>query len=444
MCVAFFLGLFPAVSETFVLYQITGLIDLGHEVHIYAERPPDDGAPLHEAVKSYRLLERTTYLNRGMPVETGSWAMPIRPLLGKTWLPGAEKPISNAARVLGAVPVFFNCFAKSPRLALNVVSRRHYGEQAACLASLYNLRTLAAVRERYDVIHAHFGPVGNNFRFTRALWKTPLLVTFHGYDFCVVPRECRADVYDELFRVADAITVNSDYTRKRVAELGCPPDRIHNLHVGLHPEQFPFRERVRRRGEPVRVLSVGRLVEKKGIEYAIRAVACAREKYQDLRFDIIGDGPLRAALEKLVDELALRQNVFLHGAKDNQFIQQEMAGAHIFMLPSVTASNGDQEGTPVSLMEAQSAGLPVLSTLHSGIPEVVLQNESGFLLPERDVAGLAEKLVFLIENPDICLNMGRRGRQHVEAEFDLRKLNRDLAGIYESTVARFRRGSSAS
>lgn len=441
MRIAFFLGLFPAVSETFVLHQVTGLIDLGHEVHVYAERAPEDGAPTHETVKSYRLLERTTYLNERMPVETGYWAMPIWPLTGKTWLPGADKPISNAARALRAIPVFLRCLATSPRLALSVVNRRRYGEQAACLASLYNLHTLAAESRRYDVLHAHFGPVGNNFRFARALWKAPLVVTFHGYDFCVVPRERGADVYHELFRVVDVVTVNAAYTRDRVAELGCLRERIHNLHVGLNPEQFAFRERVRRPGEPVRVLSVGRLVEKKGVEYAIRAVAQARAKFPNLRYDIIGDGPLRADLEKLVDELDLRQNVFLHGAKDAQAIQQFMADAHIFTLPSVTAANGDQEGTPVSLMEAQSAGLPVLSTLHSGIPEVVLQNESGFLLPERDVAGLAGKLIFLIENPDVCASMGRRGRQHVEAEFDLRKLNRDLVGIYEQTIVRFRHHS---
>ena len=443
MRIAFFLGLFPVVSETFVLQQITGLIDLGHEVHIYAERAPEDSTPMHEAVKSYRLLERTTYLNRRMPVETGYWGMPIWPLTGKTWLPGAESPISNASRALESLPVFLRCFITSPRLALSVVSVRHYGEHAASLASLYNLHTLAAERQRYDVLHAHFGPVGNNFRFTRALWKTPLVVTFHGYDFCVVPRERGADVYHELFRVADVVTVNSDYTRERVAELGCPRDRIHNLHVGLDLEQFPFRERVRRPGEPVRVLTVGRLVEKKGIEYAIRAVAGAREMFNNLRYDIIGDGPLRAVLQKLTDELSLRQNVFLHGAKDAQAIQKFMADAHIFMLPSVTAANGDQEGTPVSLMEAQSAGLPVLSTLHSGIPEVVRQNESGFLLPERDVAGLARKLISLIDNPDVCARMGRCGREHVEAEFDLRKLNRDLGGIYECTIARFRHNSLA-
>src|SRR5207248_73103 len=133
----------------------------------------------------------------------------------------------------------------------------------------------------------------------------------------------------------------------------------------------------------------------------------------------------------------LQSNVFLHGAKDSEFVRQRMAAAHAFVLPSVTAEDGDQEGTPVSLMEAQASGLPVLSTRHSGIPEVVRDGETGFLLPERDVAALAEKTLFLIEHPEICLRMGARGREHVEAQFDIRKLNRDLAGLYEQTMARF-------
>jgi colanic acid/amylovoran biosynthesis glycosyltransferase len=439
--IAMFVGAFPEISETFILHQITGLLDLGHEVDIYSETRSEIREQMHSEIVKYRLLERTIYMD--LPPETGLWELPVWPITGETWPPGDECPIPNWRRVWRALPHLARCLAKSPRLTQQALSHNEYGYQAVSLSALYRLAKLSSVSKHYDVVHAHFGPVGNTFRFTRALWKTPLVVTFHGYDFCVVPRARGTDVYHKLFRVADGVTVNCDYTRERVAGLGCPRERIHNLHVGLHPEQFPFRKRVRQSGEPVRVLSVGRLVEKKGIEYAIRAVASAREKSPNLRYDIVGDGPLRTALEKLIDELGLRQNVFLHGAKNNQFIQQQMAEAHIFMLSSVTAANGDQEGTPVSIMEAQASGLPVLSTFHSGIPEVVIDGESGFLLPERDVAALAEKLGFLIEHPEVCRKMGARGRRHVEAEYDLRKLNRDLVDIYEQTLTRFRRRDGA-
>jgi colanic acid/amylovoran biosynthesis glycosyltransferase len=240
-----------------------------------------------------------------------------------------------------------------------------------------------------------------------------------------------------LFQTVDAVTVNSEYTRAKIIELGCPAERIHNLHVGLNLDQFPFLDRVRQPAEPARLLTVGRLVEKKGIEYAIRAMATLQHNYPVLRYEIIGDGPLRSSLEQLTQKLGLEGKVVLHGARDSQFVQERMAAAHVFILPSVTAADGDQEGTPVSLMEAQASGLPVLATRHSGIPEVVLDGVSGFLLPERDVEGLAQKLVYLLENPEVCRALGARGRQHVENQFDLRKLNQDLAVIYRQTMARF-------
>jgi colanic acid/amylovoran biosynthesis glycosyltransferase len=122
----------------------------------------------------------------------------------------------------------------------------------------------------------------------------------------------------------------------------------------------------------------------------------------------------------------------LHGARDESFVQQKMAEAHLFILPSITAANGDQEGTPVSLMEAQAAGLPVISTLHSGIPEVVLDGETGFLIPERDVELLSEKIMQLIEEPSLWGKMGHEGRKHMEQHYDIKKLNRQLEDLYFS------------
>ncbi|MEO7685210.1 MAG: glycosyltransferase [Gemmatimonadaceae bacterium] len=125
-------------------------------------------------------------------------------------------------------------------------------------------------------------------------------------------------------------------------------------------------------------------VEKKGFEYSIRAVARVRDVGPGLRYDIVGDGPLHQQLENLIRELGVERKVFLHGSQTGEVVQRMMAEAHLFVLASVTAANGDQEGTPVSLLEAQASGLPVLSTWHSGIPEVVLHEQTGFLVAERD------------------------------------------------------------
>ena len=103
-------------------------------------------------------------------------------------------------------------------------------------------------------------------------------------------------------------------------------------------------------------------------------------------------------------------------------------------LPSITASNGDQEGIPVVLMEAQATGLPIISTYHTGIPEVVIDGKSGFLVHEKDVDALAEKLEYLIKHPEIWPEMGRYGRKHVEEKYDIKKLNQQLVKIYQNLI----------
>ena len=172
----------------------------------------------------------------------------------------------------------------APRLAFQVLDRQEFGYQAASLSALLRLATLCRRPRQFDVLHAHFGPVGNSFRFARELWDAPLIVSFHGYDFSTVPRKEGARVYQKLFATADAVTVNSDYTRRQVETLGCPAARLHKLPVGLDPDAFPFRERALKPGEPVRILTVARLTEIKGHAFVVRAVAKLRELRAEVRY----------------------------------------------------------------------------------------------------------------------------------------------------------------
>jgi colanic acid/amylovoran biosynthesis glycosyltransferase len=202
--------------------------------------------------------------------------------------------------------------------------------------------------------------------------------------------------------------------------------------MGVRIEEFPFRTCHLNRGEPVRVLTVGRLIEKKGLEYALRAMRLVIEREMNVCYEIIGDGPLKPTLERHIDELNLASIVTLWGARDIDFVRQRIADSHLFLLPSVTAADGDEEGVPVSLMEAQASGLPVLSTRHSGIPELVADGESGILVPERDAEALAAALVRLIENPEPWDRMGREGRKIVERRFNSTTLARDLVQLYDN------------
>ena len=426
--IAIFAGCFPVVSETFILRQITGLIDLGHEVTIYADVRPDRTEPVHPEIEEYRLLERTNYMD--LPPETTPWEMPVWPITGRTWPPGADTSIPNSLRVAQAVPRFLRCLVRHPALTMNVLNAAEYGYQASSLSALHRLARLSSISARFDVLHAHFGPVGNSFRFTRQLWGAPLVVSFHGHDFTTVPRKQGQGIYSRLFETADAITVNSDYTGERVKQLGCPPVKLRKLPVGLNPDAFAFRERSLRPGEPVRVLTVGRLVAIKGHEVAIRAVAKLRELYPNIRHDIVGDGPLRRELEKLIESLGVQETVKLRGALDGVAVRKLMHEAHLFVLASVSIE-GDAEGQGLVLQEAQACGLPVIATQHGAFPEGILVGQSGFLVPEREVDTLAERLGFLVEHPETWPEMGRQGRGFVEQHFDIRKLNRQLVELYE-------------
>lgn len=432
--VAFFAGTFPRVSETFILRQITGLLDMGHTVEMFADTRPEDGAPVHPEVSRYRLADKTTYMD--LPPETVPWEMPVWPITGRTWPPGAERPVHNSVRAARAAPAFLKCLVKHPRLAVSVLRAAEYRYQASSLSVLHRLARLTSLERRFDVLHAHFGPAGNSFRFARQLWHAPLVVSFHGHDFSTLPRKEGAGMYRRLFATADAVTVNSEHTRRSVEGLGCPTAKAHKLPVGLDAQEFPFCERTVGSGAPIRLLSIGRLVEIKGHEHLIRAVAMLRPRHPRLRLDLVGDGPLRPKLERLAGELNTGGCITFHGALAGDEVKRLMSGAHLFALTSVNV-DGDAEGQGLVLQEAQACGLPVVATRHGALPEGMLEGESGFIVPERDVDALAARLGWLLEHPETWPALGRSGRAFVEAHYDIHQLNHRLVQIYREAIAGF-------
>jgi colanic acid/amylovoran biosynthesis glycosyltransferase len=433
--IAMFTGRFPVVSETFILRQITGLLDLGHAVEIYADTRAEAAGPVQPGVIQRRLLDRTVFMD--LPPETVPAEMPVWPLMGETWPPGAEQPVPNLVRVDRALPAFLRALMASPGLAVQTLRRSEYGYQADSLSALHRLARCGEQGRRYDVLHAHFGPVGNSFRFARALWRAPMLVSFHGYDLTTLPRREGTGMYAKLFATADLVTVNSEFSRGRVAQLGCPPDKLRLLPVGMDPAEFAFRERTLKRGEPLRVVSVGRLVEIKGHEFVIRALALLRKTRPAVRLDIVGDGPLREELQQLIRALGLEQWVTLHGALAADGVRGLLGQAHVFVLASVNVE-GDQEGQGLALQEAQACGLPVIATDHGAFPEGIRAGESGFLVPERDPGALAERLEFLAVHADRWAAMGRAGRKFVEARYEIHKLNARLVELYGEAREHYR------
>ncbi|MGK7950618.1 MAG: glycosyltransferase [Xenococcaceae cyanobacterium] len=199
-------------------------------------------------------------------------------------------------------------------------------------------------------------------------------------------------------------------------------------------DRFTYQPRFLPEDGWIQITTTGRLVEKKGIEYVIYAMAKLIPNYPRLRYIIIGEGHLRPHFTKLIQELKLTENVELLGWCNETEIVAILKNTHIFVAPSVTAANGDRDAPINVLKEAMAMGLPVVSTYHGGIPELVEDGKSGFLVPERDATALAEKLAYLIENSEIWSQMGASGREFVIEHYNLTRLNDDLVKVYRSLL----------
>jgi colanic acid/amylovoran biosynthesis glycosyltransferase len=400
--IAIVVGRFPSLSTTFILDQIVGLLRLGHEVEVFAQ-PPDAMGPVHAAIERYGILDRTHYWFRGLrtlPDVTRRTASLLR-----------RDPLGTALRLLTSLdPVRFGLRGTSGHLW--------------CLASAM------LARPRFDVVLCHFGEQGLRADLVRRIgaFDAPLVTIFHGYDMSRYVREHGSSVYAKLFEGGALMLPISDHWRTKLIELGCPSEKIRVHHMGVDCKAIPFRER-RSSDHTPRILSVARLTEKKGIEYALKALGMLAQRGVAFEYDIIGQGPLRATLEGLAREVGLEGRVTFHGGQARERVSELRENAHILLAPSVTASDGDQEGIPVAIMEAMASGMPVISTIHTGIPELVVDGITGYLAKERDADGLAEAISRLLSERPRWPTMGREARRIVEERYDLGALHSELVAL---------------
>ncbi|HOG45136.1 MAG TPA: glycosyltransferase [Anaerolineae bacterium] len=284
------------------------------------------------------------------------------------------------------------------------------------------------------LIHAQFGTEAPYGLALKARTHLPLVTSFLGYDVSALPRR-KPHVYRRLFAEGDLFLACSEATRKQLLALGCPDERLRVHHLGVDVQRIPYRERQAAPDGAVNLLLVGRMVQKKGIPYALQAFATVHRYQRRATLTVIGDGPERPAVEAQVRELGLGAAVRLLGAQPHEVVLAEMERAHIYLQPSITAANGDAEGIPVGLMEAMASGLPVVATWHAGLPELVADGQSGFLVSERNSHALAERLRHLVEHQERWSAIGRAGRAIVEERFNLQRQAAALEGLYDDVLA---------
>jgi colanic acid/amylovoran biosynthesis glycosyltransferase len=290
-----------------------------------------------------------------------------------------------------------------------------------------------AREEQAIALIAHFGPVAAASVPLSERLRLPLVAMFYGHDASAALRDLSSrEPYARLFAHAAIVSVLSHDMRRRIVAAGCPDEKV-RVH------RLAFDTAVAQSAAPggtglLRIISNGRFVEKKGIHDLLDAFATVRKKHTDAELLLIGDGPLRAEIEARIARLNLSAAVRLAGSVPRTEVFNLLAGSHIFALPSVTAADGDMEGTPMALIEAAAAGLPAVTTAHAGNPEVVDDGDTGFVVLERDPAALADRLLALAAHPALRERMGAAAREKMRAEFDIHTVMRQIESDISALV----------
>lgn len=314
--IAFIVGVFPALSETFIINQIADLTDRGFEISVFSfKRGKTEN--ISQRYFDYKMSERARYL---------------------------DVPKNPVARALLAVPKLLKIFFMNPRAFFRVLSVKKYGRSALSLKLVF--WTEPFIGKEFDLVHCHFGTMANKFLLVREILglKQKIVTTFYGYDVSHIPQEKGVKYYDNLKKECHQYFVMSNNMKERVVALGFPSDEVAVLPVSVDVESYPFAERMTKDDEPFHIISVGRFVEKKGFDDLLRAIALVKEKAKrKFLCSIVGGGELEKELHALADELRINDVVEWKGyMKIEDVISFYMKG-HIFVQPSKTAKNGDME-----------------------------------------------------------------------------------------------------
>lgn len=294
-------------------------------------------------------------------------------------------------------------------------------------------------RSRPNILHAHFGSTGWSALDLAHKHRLPLLTSFYGYDASSLPRvELWEQRLKELFNKGTGFAVEGPALRERLIGLGCPAEKIHIFPLVLDKSRYEFRYRSWEHGQLLKILFVGRFVEKKGLVVLIEAMAKVKSQVLPFELRIIGDGDSKLDLEHRVKELGLSRNVKLLGFQRRSVVVNEMEECHLLAVPSQTARDGDTEGgAPTIIMEAQAMGLPILSTRHADIPNAVAPAYAEFLAKESDAEDLAEKLLSLLNAHSKWSSMIDQARNFVVAQHSIIEGANRLDELYDRIISAY-------
>lgn len=407
--IAFVVGAFPVISETFIVNQIIEQIDRGNQVTIFANQR-NSIEVTHKTIQEYKLLERCVFYEE----------MPSNVL----------KRISKAFKLI--LPkrnknwkVIFRC--------LNIFRYRSY---ALRLILLFRAQWFLERRD-FDLIHVHFGvnaiPIAN-LMHEKVIPIYPMLVTFHGFDLAPNRLNEFANKYSNVFNYSRGFTVNTEYTGKLLKRI-YGGNNVHILPVGLDTNRFKKNSNSKDINNDITLLFCGRLINWKAPDKAIKIFNELKKTrtHPKLKLVIIGEGPLMEYLHSKVEQMKIEDSVYLLGQLSQEDIIKNMDRADIFLYPGIEDLETQRaENQGLVIQEAQSMELPVVISDAGGMKEGIIPNESGHIVEQDNLDQYLVLLNELIDDPEFRLEMGRKGRKFVVQNYDSKILGDKLNSIYET------------
>ena len=372
---------FPTRSETFVVEHVLGLSRRGYQVSVISGGPGEGIAEAEIAeIEALGVRLRTV--------------------------------VTIRSNIFRRIIQLLGVLLRRPSMIRWLRWRRPWHD---CDSFLAALNLFAIQRLRPDLLHIHFGT--NARALYRAGARMPAVVTWHGYDANTMPRIQGEDMYHSLFGHSWRHSVGSPFMRQRLLKLGAKEDLLSIIPMGIDLSRFEYTKKHVKSGEPLRLISVGRLDEMKGHEYLIQAVAELINEAFHLSLRIVGAGDLHDKLKSQIADLGMTGSIELTGPLPHDAVAMEMRTAHVFILTGVVARSGRVETQGVVFAEAQAAGLPVIGSSIGGIPGSFVDGVSGLLCPPKDILAIKNAVRFFYDNPQRIHEFGKMGRMFVEEHF---------------------------
>ncbi len=390
---------FPSVSETFILNQITDLIDREYDVTIFSYNQPNEDIK-HPLFTEYNLKEKTFYHFKNEVSKLKGFFHFLKFIL-------------------------FNIFKID-------FSKLTFSQQK--WKALYDL-PIFLLKDKYDIIHCHFGFNGKKIAHLKKLniiKDEKCVLTFHGSDLTPSLIEEYKIFYKDVFRFFNAFTVNSPYLESILRKIHPEIVNLHILPVGFRKEYLEKTLVTEKKTNPKHIVFCGRLIPIKGPDKAIVILNELVKSNHNVHLDLIGDGPMKKELVEMVETFNLQNHITFHGFLSQNKVFEIMAYSSIFILPATVEKETLRAETQgLVIQEAQFFKLPVVVSNIGGIPFGLLNQETGFLIEQNDINLFVKNICLLIDNQNLRLSMGENGHEFVKERFDSKRLGEHLITIFD-------------